>query len=135
MHVAAREVRRVQKVSLGKFVIALLVGRRHAARVHPEEVNGFSIEARLGQVREQQLRSGTARDGEGGLRLAGESLVQQLQSLARARRRRLLSVLVNVSVDTHPTPRTSGSGSVWFWLSQAKACATLVAPPRNHLVA
>src|SRR5436305_603623 len=64
--------------------IALVIARRHAAFVHPEEVNPRPVEISFRQSTEQQLWSASAGNGESSRRLCFERLFQRFENVPGA---------------------------------------------------
>src|SRR5579871_961040 len=64
VNVRGRELSRVQPVVEGQLEIALRVGGRDAALIHPEQVHAIPGEGHVGKILEHRLRRGTAGDGQ-----------------------------------------------------------------------
>ena len=81
---AMRDVRRADQEIVGEFVVAGGVGGRHAALVHPEEVDLVPGEPGRREFLKQQLRRGAAGNREGRELLSGEGFVQHADNVMRA---------------------------------------------------
>src|ERR1035437_1226989 len=84
MELPVRNVRRVNQVVLGEFVVAGRIRGRYAALVHPEQMDAVPMQVGDRQLLEKQLGSDATRDGEGSEFLGGERGLQQADDVMRA---------------------------------------------------